>query len=44
MFTTCERLMGQLIDRWRSADAMDFGALALTIIVAAWFLNHYCND
>lgn len=44
MFTRCERLVAQLIDRWNNANAMDFGALALAVVVVAWFVNHYYNE
>lgn len=37
-------LMAKMLDRWYAADAMDFGAFALTIIVAGWFITKYYGE
>jgi hypothetical protein len=37
-------IVANMLDRWYAADAMDFGALALTIIVMAWFIARYYGE
>jgi len=29
---------------WRNASAADYGALALCVVVCAWFLTRYYSD
>jgi hypothetical protein len=37
-------LVDDLLARWHNASPTDFGALALAVIVTAWFISKYCNN
>jgi hypothetical protein len=39
-----DRAIASMLDRWHDADAMDFGILAISIIVIAWFVSKYYGD
>lgn len=34
----------QILNRYYRADASDFGAMALGIVVLCWFISKYFND
>jgi hypothetical protein len=36
--------VASMLDRWHDANAMDFGILAISIIVIAWFVSKYYGD
>ncbi|MCA9053690.1 MAG: hypothetical protein KDA75_07620 [Planctomycetaceae bacterium] len=37
-------LIQSLTSRVQHADASDFGVLAVTVIVAVWYVNRYLGD
>ncbi|AMV17168.1 hypothetical protein [Planctomyces sp. SH-PL14] len=39
-----DSLIDSLLTRYYNADAGDFGALALAVIVFCWFVSRYFSD
>lgn len=37
------RLIDVMMNRWQNADAMDFGLLAVAVIVTAWYVARYSD-
>ena len=37
-------LIHQMSSRIQNADSSDFGVLAVTVIVAVWYVNRYLGD
>jgi len=44
MPTVAEHLISSLVGRWQNASAHDFGVLALSTVVIAWFISKYYAD
>jgi hypothetical protein len=32
------------LDHWQTADATDYGVMALTVVVLGWFISRYYTD
>ncbi len=41
---TLEHLGARLADRWHHATPTDFGMLAITVIIAGWYITRYWAD